>query len=494
MRIADHCTKIALRIYYVVEGRRIDCLAEKTVEPIEISAESLAGPRIDALPKVTSYQLKILIVVILGYWFEFYCVNSTSVTVPSLMTLWDMDTMMSSIVLTSYGWGMIVGALTAGVLSDLNGRKAAFYWSLAVFAIFTFLGGFAQNPWQLIATRIIAGWGMGGETIACTTLIQELFPTRIRGRAMSVAFGLGIAISSLGDTAVWILLGIPYGWQWVFWWGGAASFIVYILQVFWLPESPRWLQSRGRWAEAEETLTKLEKKIPDEKMARYREDVKDLATKIQVTSAEKEQLGIRDLLGKDYRKRTAVCWTMTFLAYMGDRGYLIWLTPLLMIAFGSVTGALTGGLLGVAMMVGASVIAGAVTDYFGRKNVMVTSSVFLFAFAVLAGIVFPNKSLFWYTVLFTFLLRVTAGVFYSNQYTYVSEQYPTRARSTAFGATTIFQRINDATAGIIFGFVISMWGVPWAFYGSATLMLAAGLIILVWGISTRGRTLEEISK
>jgi putative MFS transporter len=459
-----------------------------------ISPERLAGPRIDALPKLTNYQEKILVVLILGYWFEFYSIGTIGYLVPSLMTIWHMDSVMAGIVLAASGWGMIVGSLTGGIISDFFGRRVNFMWALAVFSIFTFLGGFAQNPMDMIITRAIGGWGMGAETDSITTFIQELYPARMRGRVTSIAFGLGVSISGLGDMAIWILLGIPYGWQWVMWWGGATAIIVYILQIFWLPESPRWLQTHGRWEQAENVLSRIEKEVPEGKMPKYREDVKALAARVIATPVKKEQFHIRDLLGPEYRSRTAVCWSMTFFAYMGDRAYMRWITPLLLIAFGSTIGALAGGSLSIAMMIGSVVISGLVTDRIGRKSCMIISSITMTVIALVLGQIFEYTQLFWYIIVFSILIRIAAGLFYPNQYSYVTEQYPTRARALSFATSSAWSRITDSTGSIIFGWVIAVWGVSWMWNISALFLLTSGLIIWIWGISTKGKTLEELSK
>jgi len=402
---------------------------------------------------------------------------------------------MSGLVLTANGWGMLVGALTGGFLSDIYGRRTNFTWALAVFAVFTFIAGFAQNPWQMIAARAIGGWGMGAETDSCTTYIQELYPSRMRGRVTSVAFGFGISLANLGCMAIWILLGIPYGWQWVFWWGGSFAVIVYIIRLLWLPESPRWLQAQGRWEEAEHVMAKLEKDIPVESKSKYLEDVKTLASKALAAPVEKEHFKVGDLLSPDYRKRTAVCWSMTFLAYMGDRGYYAWITPLLILAFGSTVGALAAGIpLSLGMFFGAVVISGLVTDRIGRKTSMIISSVMMTVFALVLGQIFGVAEYFWWVIVFAILIRVAAGVFYPNQYTYVTEQYPTRFRALSFATSTTWSRLTDSTAAVIFGYIISTLGARWIFNISAVFLICPAIILALWGISTKGKTLEELSK
>jgi MFS family permease len=171
-------------------------------------------------------------------------------------------------VATAYLIGEVVGALMFGKLSDKLGRRKLFTVTLGVYLIgsgLTAATAGAGAGWVvfLYATRFIAGTGIGGEYAAINSAIDEMIPARYRGRVdigVNGTYWAGSIIGTLVSLLFLSVIGPVLGWRLAFLVGPAlAVVIIYVRRA--LPESPRWLLTHGRAAEAEQTLSDIEQQV-----------------------------------------------------------------------------------------------------------------------------------------------------------------------------------------------------------------------------------------
>src|SRR3954453_13195473 len=156
---------------------------------------------------------------------------------------------------SAYLAGAVLGALFFGWLTDRLGRKKLFFITLFVYLLATAATAFSWNVWSFCLFRFLTGAGIGGEYTAINSTIQELIPARVRGWSDLVingTFWIGAALGAFGSI---ILLDSPYltgdaGWRAAFLTGAALGLVILFMRV-WVPESPRWLMTHGRPAEAE---------------------------------------------------------------------------------------------------------------------------------------------------------------------------------------------------------------------------------------------------
>src|SRR5712675_2366199 len=152
--------------------------------------------------------------------------------------------------------GAFLGALFWGTISDYIGRRTSFQATVGIFALFTGLVAASWNVLSLSVFRFLSNFGLGGEVPVALTLASEFSPSRIRGRmtgTMMAAFPLGLALA-----ATLSLLIIPtYGWRAVFIAGVVPAALLFFVRMV-MPESVRYLISRGRIAEAEATVSQIE--------------------------------------------------------------------------------------------------------------------------------------------------------------------------------------------------------------------------------------------
>ncbi len=216
------------------------------------TAGMTALEQIDSRP-LTKNQKNLILLVILGNVSEFFDMFLIGFAVSSLLKdpAWHLKGFEAGWILAMSGLGTVIGAIAWGRLADRIGRKAAFSWCVLLFTVFTLASVFTPNDgWIVLAIlRIFVGIGVGGLNITSIPYVQEFVPAKQRGLLSglaSVFIPLGLFLGSVAQLLVgsnWRLL--------------IALGAIPILLLFWLrkvPESPRFLQSRGRTAEARDAL------------------------------------------------------------------------------------------------------------------------------------------------------------------------------------------------------------------------------------------------
>ncbi|MFN3351734.1 MFS transporter, partial [Pseudorhodoplanes sp.] len=170
------------------------------------------------------------------------------------------------IVGSAYLAGAVIGALFFGWLTDRFGRKKLFFITVAVYLVATAATAFTWNLWTFALCRFFTGAGIGGEYAAINSTIQELIPARVRGwtdLVINGSFWIGAAIGAAGSIVLLNpnVIDPETGWRLAFLIGGGLGLIIFFMRM-WLPESPRWLMTHGRAAEAERIVAGIEARIP----------------------------------------------------------------------------------------------------------------------------------------------------------------------------------------------------------------------------------------
>ena len=165
--------------------------------------------------------------------------------------------------------GCLIGVFMTGFLADKFGRKPLLFISALIFIISAYGTGAVEDLTLFIIFRVIGGIGIGIASNLSPMYIAEVAPANIRGKLVSIN-QLTIVIGILLAQVVNYLIAEPVGpgeqlidtwngqsgWRWMFWSEGFPAILFFIL-LFALPESPKWLMSRGRMEDAAKTLVKI---------------------------------------------------------------------------------------------------------------------------------------------------------------------------------------------------------------------------------------------
>src|SRR5689334_18934171 len=163
---------------------------------------------------------------------------------------------------SAYLTGAVLGSLFFGWLTDRLGRKKLFFITLAVYLTATAATALAWDLPSFILFRFLTGAGIGGEYTAINSTIQELTPARVRGwtdLVINGSFWVGAAMGAAGSIVLLdpAILDPDMGWRLAFLIGAAMALVIFFMR-FWIPESPRWLMTHGRAAEAEAIVADIE--------------------------------------------------------------------------------------------------------------------------------------------------------------------------------------------------------------------------------------------
>ena len=400
-----------------------------------------------------------------------------------------------------YVAGACLGALFFGRLTDLWGRKRLFIITLAVYLTATVLTAFSMSPVWFMVCRFFTGFGIGGEYAAINSAIDELIPSRVRGRVDIIINGsfwlgaIGGALLSVVFLNEKIFPG-NIGWRLSFALGAVLGVVILLVRRH-VPESPRWLFIHGRDEEAEQIIDDIERQVEASTGTKL-EPVDETITIHQRKSIRFTE--IARTLVKTYPKRTILGFSLfigqAFLYNAITFGYAT-----ILIDFFDVPSSHTGyyfAVIAAGNFVG-PLLLGGLFDTIGRR-VMISGTYILSGALLLGTAVLFNSGVLsatgmtacWCVVLFF------ASTGASSAYLTVSEVFPmeTRAMAIAF-----FYAIGTGVGGIagpqIFSRLIETGetkNVAIAFAIGAVLMIAAGIVAWVFAVKAEGRSLEDIAQ
>ncbi|MBV9793484.1 MAG: MFS transporter [Actinobacteria bacterium] len=207
-----------------------------------------------------------MVVLFLGWLVESYDIGLTGSVLPSLTHLYHLGTGLETAVSISSAAGVVLGIVPAGWLADRYGRKRIMIAGTVAYAMLSFLTGLAPGIGVVIALRVLAGIAMGAVFPLPYAYGAELCPPSARGRLVGIAdsfLSIGYFLSPLLALVLIPSVANTSGWRVMFFLGG-LPIVFAVLAWRYVPESPRWYEARGRFAEAEQVLTEIESRVQAE--------------------------------------------------------------------------------------------------------------------------------------------------------------------------------------------------------------------------------------
>jgi sugar porter (SP) family MFS transporter len=380
--------------------------------------------------------------------------------------------------------GTVIGAMFAGVLGDrIGGREALRI--LAGCYILSALGcAFAWSWPVLLFFRFIGGLGIGGSSVLGPVYIAEIAPARWRGLlvgAFQVNVVVGILVAYLSNYLI-ELAGLGMNeWRWQL---GVAAIpaVLFLIMLFGIPRSARWLVTKHRINEAREVIKILGSENPEG-------ELQEIVDSIHVEGAVHSE----PLFQKKYLKPMYLAFTVAaFNQLAGINAILYYLNSIFEAAgFSKVSGDLQAVAVG-AMNLIATLFAMTIIDKVGRKTLLLVGGVGMtFCLAGVASVLFSHQ----HQNLLVWLLVAYIGFFAISQgaviWVYISEVFPNRVRSKGQSLGSSTHWIMNAIISFAFPVVAARsGGYPFVFF--AAMMALMFFVVLFTYPETKGITLEEM--
>ncbi|WP_030264888.1 MFS transporter [Streptomyces violens] len=428
--------------------------------------------RIDRLPLLPMHRKAVLLVGA-GLLFDAYETFLAGTVSQVLQDEFLLSGSALELVLASAFIGQVIGSVAMGRFADRFGRKKSFVVNLLMYSVFTLAGAFAVDPTTMAIFRFLAGLGIGAEFTLADSYLSELLPAAHRGRQIAWAYTVSfLGIPLVGFLALWLVplhpLGVA-GWRWLFVIGALGSGLTWSIRRA-LPESPRWLASKGRTEEADGIVGAME-----------RQATGPLLPTQAVTAPAPVRAGTSPL-----RRRTVMAWVLSGTQAVGYYGFGT-LAPLVLTAKGfplihslaytavSYLGYPLGSLLSVP-----------VVERFERKYLIMVLAGLMAACGLGFGLGSTGPAI----VVCGFAYTLVSNLFSNTYHIYLAEQYPTHLRGAAVGAAYAVGKSVTAALPFLLLPLLHAQGAGPMFATIAAVMLLLIVNVATLGPRTTGRAID----
>jgi MFS transporter, putative metabolite:H+ symporter len=438
-----------------------------------------AGARLDRLP-ISSFHYRIFWLVGAGMFFDGYDLYVAGGVLASTIQT-KFSTLPQNLQFISLTFvGMTIGALVTGFLGDWFGRRFTYQVNLLIFGLASLAAAFAQDMNQLIICRFVQGLGLGAEIVVGYSTLTEFVPPKSRGRWL--AFMAFLVVAGFPATALLSYLIIPnFGWRPMFVIAGIGSLIVWYLRKR-LPESPRWLEAKGRTAEADALMVEIEK-----------EAATAGPLPPPVTPVPVPQLSASAMLRPPILQRMIVgSWVLITINTL-IFGFVIFLPQFFLRQGLTITSSLgytvvlaSGSLVGCA-------IGAFTSDFIGRRwSIMGASILTIVTGWIYANFTANSDPILILSVGFVLIVAIyiqTAILFG----VYTPELFPTEIRLRANGICNTLGRGATVVSPFVVGWLMQDYKLPGVIGLMIGLLVVQIIVVFFWGVEPAQRGLEDVA-
>ncbi len=453
---------------------------------------------------MASYSFKMLgfaLTVAMGGFLVGFDATVISGAVPFIRDYFDLGGAAGSLKLgwavSSLGWGAMAGNLGAGMLSNRWGRRPVLLLTAVLFLASSLSAALATNFSFFIAARILGGLSVGAAILTAPLYIAEIAPARSRGRLVSLnqlMIVIGISVSFFSN---YVLLSLgANSWRWML---GVQSIpaALFFLLLCRIPESPRWLVSKGRAAAARRVLDA----VHGQSTAHLEFE------RVQASLAhQSRRIGIRDLLAGRMRRMMMFGFGIAFFQQAtGINAVFYYLPTIFAQAGGGLSTSFAQSVLVGLVNVGMTFVAIWLIDKLGRRP--------LLCFGV-AGMALSLLAISWAfhsgqgslgggmpagherIVLIAILTYVASFAVSLGPVMWVllSEIFPNEERATAISVVGFWNSLVSASVTLLFPAAVAHVGPDGTFLVYAVLAAAGFAFLLAAAPETRGQTLEDLER
>ncbi|HEX4253125.1 MAG TPA: MFS transporter [Pseudonocardia sp.] len=441
------------------------------------SSERASEPLgIDTAP-LTRFHRRLTVYSAGGPLLDGYVLGIIGLALTQITPQWHLGPSWQGVLGASALIGLFLGGLLGGYITDLIGRQVMYSLDLSLVVVCSVAQFFVADPWWLLVLRLLVGTAVGADYPIATSLLAEFAPRRHRGSMLgwlTVMWAVGNAVAYLVGDAL-LALG-PDAWRWMLL-SPAVPAALLILGRLGTPESPRWLLSKGRVADAQAALAKA--LGPGARLD-------DLGEPPSPTRPRSLGQGV-------YLRRTvfvAVFWTCSIWPIYAIYAF----GPAMLTAFGltgdgaDTLGSAAIGLLFIIGCAGATLLA----NRWPRRRLLIGPFAVSTVALLLLG-VFPTAPVPVIAVLFT-VYAVAVGGPTILQWVYPNELFPTSVRATAVGLGTTVSRIGAALGTFVTPLLLAGAGIGPTMLLAGAVSAVGVVVCVLMAPETRAGSLAEVSR
>ncbi len=383
--------------------------------------------------------------------------------------------------------GCVVGAAVGGWISDRIGRRKVLIYSAVLFALSSVGAALPRNLAEFTVARVLGGIAIGAASVLAPLYIAEVSPPHIRGRLVSLnqmAIVTGILMAYVVN---WGLASIgEQSWRWMFAVAAVPS-LLFLVALFFVPESPRWLIEQGREEEARHVLTRVSNAETAELQM------------VEIKEAIAEESGtLSELFAPGYRKALGLAVALAVLQqWTGVNTVLFYGAVILKEVVG---GHSESSALGANVLIGlvnfaATIVAIWLIDKVGRRALLIGSAAGMVAAHAGLALAFKYN---WPPMVVVALMITLSGSFAvglgPGVWVVLSEVFPTRIRGRAMSIATVSLWMACVVLTFTFLSIASALGPSGAYTIYALMCVITIVIVWKWTPETKGHSLEEIER
>ena len=455
----------------------------------ELNKKTIANNKPNTLSK---YLIIISVIAAIGGLLFGYDTAVIAGAIGSIQTIFDLSPALTGLAASSAIWGCMIGVIFAGFLSDKFGRKKVLILSAILFFISAVGSSIPNNLTQFVLARLIGGVGVGIASMLSPMYISEIAPAKIRGTlvtlyqlaiviGINLVYYINLQIASSGD-AQWNL---DIGWR-IMLASEVIPALLFIILLFFIPESPRWLASKGKIDSAKAIIEKINGQNISAELLNEIQD-----------SFKEEKGSILVLFTSGLRMAMVVGMFLAFFSQITGINAIIYYAPEIFknIGFGADSAMFQTVIIGTVNTV-FTFVAIAFIDKYGRRTLLLwgISGMIICLGGVGLMFHFELSSGPW---LLLFILGFIASFAMSLgpiPWVLISEIFPTKFRGVAMSISILMVWIGVVLITQLTPILLESVGGAFTFW--IFMFNAIILIIFTYNMipETKGKTLEEIAK
>lgn len=443
--------------------------------------------RLERLP-FGRFQWRMLWMGGLGYTFDAMDGALIGFILPAVTALWSLSSEQTGVLGSSALIGYLFGAFFAGAIADLIGRRTVMMYGLAIYCGATLIAAFATSWHVLFGWRVIASVGTGAESAIIAPFLAEFVPRKHRGRfvgSLSGFFSFGFVFAAL--LGYFVIPARPDGWRIV----QILSALPIVMLLWWrrsLPESPRWLLERGRSAEADAELQRIETETARGGVELPPVDSVELPA-AGPSSGGSFGANLAALWSPGMRRTTVMLWILWIAITFSYYGFFTWIPSLLVKQGMTITRSFGYSIIIYLAQIPGYFSAAFLSEKLDRKWTIVLYLVLGGGAAYLLSSAGSDTAITAAGFALSFFMNGT----YAGIYAYTPELYPTAFRATGMGTASAFGRLGGLSAPIAIGYAYPRIHFAGVFAITTVVLVLGAVAVATLGIATAGKSLEQIA-